>query len=177
VTIDVRDYDPAWPSLAEAATEELHAALPGLFVSIEHIGSTSVPGLAAKPVIDLMAAVAELDTVPDRAGPTLSGLGYRLVDVGMPGRLFYPRERDGRRTHHLHLVTVASWPTRSQRIFRDHLRAHPEDLARYAALKRQLATQTDSGDDYTRAKTDLIQEITDRARAARGLPSVPIWEG
>lgn len=173
--IDVIDYDAGWPDLAATALVELKTALPGIFLAIEHIGSTSVPGLAAKPVIDLMAAAEEVDMVA-RHDRVLSGLGYGRFGTGMPGRLFYQRDRDGRRTHHLHVVPARDFTTRNELLLRDYLRSHPGDVARYAELKRRLATVALSGDEYTRAKTDLIQELTDAARAERGLPSVPVWE-
>lgn len=175
MAIEVRDYDPAWPGLAEAAADELRAALPGVFGELEHIGSTAVPGLAAKPILDLMASVSSLDAVV--AGEdALRALGYRRVDTGMRDRLFYPRDTDGRRTHHLHVVTADTWETRNERLFRDHLRAHPDAAARYGALKRELAGRTEDSDEYTRAKTALVQTLVDAARAGRGLPPVPVWE-
>jgi GrpB-like predicted nucleotidyltransferase (UPF0157 family) len=173
--IDVVHYDAAWPDLAAAAQAELQAALPGLFLAIEHFGSTSVPGLAAKPVIDLMAATDDIDRVTQH-DDALSELGYNRFDAGMPGRLFYVRDRDGRRSHHLHVVPARDFTTRNELLLRDYLRTHPGDAARYAALKQHLAGVAASGDEYTRAKTDLIQELTDAARAERGLPSVPVWE-
>ena len=88
--IAVADYDPAWPDLAEQAETEILAALPGLFSAIEHIGSSSLPGLAAKPIIDLMAATADLSTVMAREAD-LRGLGYEFHDAGMPGHLFFRR--------------------------------------------------------------------------------------
>jgi GrpB-like predicted nucleotidyltransferase (UPF0157 family) len=145
-----------------------------VFDAVEHIGSTSVPGLAAKPVIDLMAAV-DLDAVAGRE-EDLAGLGYHRLDVGMIGRLFYYRDEDGARAYQLHVVPADTWDTRNERLLRDHLRAHPEDARRYAELKRALAAEHTDGTEYTRAKTELIQELTDRARAGRGLPSVPVWE-
>lgn len=148
---------------------ELRTALPDAILELEHIGSTAVPGLAAKPVIDLMAAVTSLDTVEDAP---LGRLGYRRHFNGMEDRLLYVREHDERRTHILHVVTLASWPTRNQRILRDYLREHPADAERYAQLKRQIAGLP----GYSGHKTALIQELTDRARAERGLPSVPVWE-
>ncbi|WP_116947595.1 GrpB family protein [Jiangella endophytica] len=176
MTIEVRDYDPGWPAQADAAVRELRAALPGLFDDLEHIGSTSVPGLAAKPIIDLMASVSSLDAVTARED-ALVALGYRRLDTGMRGRLFYPRDGDsGRRTHHLHVVTADTWETRNERLLRDHLREHAEAAARYGALKRGLAARTEDSDEYTRAKTDLVQELVDAARAGRGLPSVTVWE-
>jgi GrpB-like predicted nucleotidyltransferase (UPF0157 family) len=155
--------------MAEAAMTELRAALPRVILEIEHIGSTAVPGLAAKPVIDLMAAVASLDAVDDA---TIGRLGYRRHFNGMEDRLLYVREREERRTHILHVVTLESWPTRNQRILRDYLREHLTAAERYARLKREIAGLP----GYSRHKTALIQELTDRARAERGLPSVAVWE-
>ena len=175
VPIEVVAYDARWPALADAARDELVTALPGVFVEIEHIGSTSVPGLAAKPIIDLMAAAGSLSGVTEQ-DPTLRTLGYERHETGMPGRLFYRRDRDGRRTHQLHVVTMDSWPTRNERILRDYLRTHADDAARYGALKQALSSQHSVSLAYTRAKTELIQELTDRARAERGLPPVPVWE-
>jgi GrpB-like predicted nucleotidyltransferase (UPF0157 family) len=172
--LDFADYDPAWPERARQATAELTAALPGLFSTIEHVGSTSVPGLAAKPIIDLMAATDDLAGVVARDGD-LRLLGYEFYDAGMPGRLFY-RRGGSARTHHLHVVEASTLPTRNELLLRDYLRGHPDDVARYGALKRRLAALHYSRDDYTRAKTELIQELTDRARAERGLPLVPVWE-
>ncbi len=175
MTVEVRAYDPAWPAMAETAMAEVRAALAELRPEIEHIGSTAVPGLAAKPTIDLIAAVDRLDDVTARAG-RLAAIGFHPEPQDMPARLLYVREAAGRRTHHLHVVTALSWPARNQRLLRDWLRAHPDDVARYADLKRALAAGGLSADDYTRAKTGLIQELTDRARAERGLPPAPVWE-
>ncbi|MFI7273931.1 GrpB family protein [Streptomyces sp. NPDC049879] len=175
--IEVVDYDPSWPGRAAEAVAELREALPGLFVETEHVGSTSVPGLAAKPIIDLMVSVAALaDVTPERAA-VLERLGYRYERTGMRERFFYFREDDaGRRTHHLHIVTVASWDTRHERLFSDHLRRHPETAAEYAALKRSIAAEESDGLAYTKRKSDLIQLVVDRERTARGLPHGTLWE-
>ncbi|WP_435106566.1 GrpB family protein [Nocardiopsis synnemataformans] len=173
--IAIADYDPRWPDMASAAIAELQEASPGLFTEIEHIGSTSVPGLAAKPVIDLMAATASLREVRDHE-PALARLGFTPHENGMNDRLLYVRAPGGVRTHILHIVTQASWPTRNQRILRDYLRSHPEEAARYAELKRKLAATTVTPGEYTKAKTTFIQEATDHARRERGLPPEPVWE-
>lgn len=173
--VRVVDYDPDWPRKASDAADALRTAAPGLFVALEHIGSTAVPGLAAKPVIDLMAAVPALADVGPHE-PALAALGFLPHDNGMTDRLLYVRADAGVRSHILHVVTRDSWPTRNQRILRDHLRAHPEEAARYAALKRALAAAGTPARDYSRAKTALVQELTDRARAERGLPPEPVWE-
>jgi GrpB-like predicted nucleotidyltransferase (UPF0157 family) len=172
---EISGYDRAWPARAEAARYEIEEAAPGLLTTIEHIGSTAVPGLAAKPVIDLMAATPSLDAVIE-AEHHLAEIGFHRAETGMSNRLFYLRNgADGRRTHHLHVVTGDSWSTRNERLLRDYLRAHPDDRDRYASLKRRLRDL--DGDAYTRAKTALIQELVDRARSERGLPTVSVWEG
>jgi GrpB-like predicted nucleotidyltransferase (UPF0157 family) len=175
MAIEITEYDPAWPDLAEQAKTEIVAGLPGLFSAIEHIGSTSVPGLAAKPIIDLMAATADLSDVVAREAE-LRGLGYEFHDAGMPGHLFFRRGQSAARTHHLHVVEASTFASRNQLLLRDYLRTHPADAARYAALKRDLAAAHLTYEDYTRGKTELIQELTDQARADRGLPPVPVWE-
>ena len=170
--VEVVEYDEIWEIKAALARVELLTLEP--FEAIEHIGSTSVPGLAAKPVIDLMAA-ADLDAVAARE-QDLAELGYQRFDTGMPDRLFYVRDENGQRAYQLHVVPSATWETRNERLLRDHLRAHPEDARRYGELKQRLAAEHIDGLEYTKGKTELIQELTDRARAARGLPSVPVWE-
>jgi GrpB-like predicted nucleotidyltransferase (UPF0157 family) len=170
--VEIADYDETWEVKAALARVELLAL--EVFDAIEHIGSTSVPGLAAKPVIDLMAA-ADLDAVAAREHD-LAVLGYQRFDTGMPGRRFYFRDENGQRAYQLHVVPPATWDTRNERMLRDYLRAHPEDARRYGDLKRRLATEHTDGTEYTKGKTELIQELTDRARAARGLPSIPVWE-
>ena len=127
--IEVVEYDEAWPVRAAVARADLISL--GVFDAVEHIGSTSVPGLAAKPVIDLMAAAASLDAVA-AAQDALAGLGYRRLEVGMPGRLFYYRDEDGQRAYQRHVVPADTWDARNERL----LRAHPADARRYAATGR-----------------------------------------
>ncbi|GID98469.1 GrpB family protein [Amorphoplanes digitatis] len=165
----IAEPEERWAALGRRAC----VVLAPLFLEIEHVGSTAVPGLPAKPIIDLMASVDHLDDVNNQ---TLATYGYQAVRSDMPARLFYRREDYDSTGYHLHVVTAESWPTRNERLLRDHLLAHPADRERYAALKRELMDRYGPGDAYTQGKTELIQELTDAARAARGLPSVPVWE-
>ncbi|MDG4823859.1 GrpB family protein [Asanoa sp. WMMD1127] len=174
IVIEVQDYDPVWPSYAARAIDEVRAALAGLVVAIEHIGSTAVPGLAAKPVIDLMAAAPSVPAV-ESASAALAAIGFDRSEPTMPNRLFYRRE-GAPVAYHLHIVDAASWETRNQRLLRDHLRENAVDRAAYGDLKRALAASADEGDAYTKAKTALIQRMVDSARTARGLPLVNVWE-
>jgi GrpB-like predicted nucleotidyltransferase (UPF0157 family) len=181
--MDLRVVEPdhGWPAAAAELIAEVRAVVPGAYPEIEHIGSTAVPGLAAKPVIDLMAATDDLVAAAECGDGPLRELGYQRLD-GMPRRLFYRREPGQYATApalgvHLHVVELGGWSTRNQRILRDHLRAHPRDAARYAALNRELSTRVADRDAYTCGKTALVQEIVDRTRAERGLPWMDVWEG
>ena len=165
----ISEPDPQWADRGRQAC----AVLRPLFLAIEHIGSTAVPGLPAEPVIDLMAGIHGLDEVKDS---TLETFGYRKVPTDMPNRLFYRREDYDSTAYHLHVVSAESWPTRNERLLRDHLLSHPADRDRYAARKRELMDEFGPGLAYTRGKTALIQELTDAARAERGWKSVPVWE-
>ena len=175
MTIEIRDYDQAWPELATRAIDEVRAVLPnGVITLTEHIGSTAVPGLAAKPVIDLMAATDDLELVVAHE-LRLEHRGYRRIETGMPRRLLYRCEGEPL-AHHFHVVTADSWDTRNERLLRDRLRAHPGERDEYARLKKTLSASQVDGDAYTRGKTALVQRLVDAARAERGLPSVDVWE-
>lgn len=168
--ITVAPYDPDWPRLFTDEAAFLRRLLPCLR-ALEHIGSTAVPGLAAKPVVDIMGAVDTLDEVPPRL-PALATHGYALVETGMRDRIFL--QRPG---FNLHVVTLASWPRQKERLLRDALRADPAAAADYAALKRRLAVV--HGDDvsaYTRAKTAFVQRIMDEVHDRLGWPREDVWE-
>ena len=157
-TVLVADYDPEWPARFAEERARLTAALDGVPAAIEHVGSTAVPGLAAKPVIDVaVGRPPESDLEPYVRAFT--GLGYEYKgENGIPGRHFFGLGQP--RTHHLHLVEFGGELWRAHLAFRDHLRRHPERAAAYAALKRDLATRfPDDRVAYTDAKAPFITEI------------------
>lgn len=175
VGVTVVDYDPNWPDVFAAQRDAILAVGGDLIVAIEHAGSTAVPGLAAKPVIDIFVAVKSVDDQGRALIEAVRSLGYQEFDAGMRGRLMCTRDEDGVRTQHLHIVSLSRWELLNERLLRDWLLTHPVDRDRYAALKKTLAVGH-NGDEYTRAKTPLVQELVDAARAARGLASVEVWE-
>ncbi|MEK7247869.1 MAG: GrpB family protein, partial [Chloroflexota bacterium] len=129
-------------------------------VAIEHVGSTAVPGLAAKPIIDIMPAIRSLADARHIIAP-MEALGYEYVpefEDDLPERRYF--RRGVPRSHHVHVVETTSTFWRRHLAFRDYLRAHPETAAEYAALKRRLADGygSDSG-GYTNAKTEFITRI------------------
>ncbi|HEY5944219.1 MAG TPA: GrpB family protein [Kofleriaceae bacterium] len=153
-------YDPAWPSLFEAERELIEGQIARFIVGgIEHIGSTAVPGLAAKPVIDIMAGVDSLEASRD-AITLLEPIDYCYFPYKADVMHWFCKPSDAERTHHLHLVPFRSQLWHERIAFRDHLRAHPDAAAAYATLKQQLA-QRYRGDreTYTDAKTAFIQAI------------------
>jgi GrpB-like predicted nucleotidyltransferase (UPF0157 family) len=142
--------------------------------AVEHIGSTSVPGLAAKPIIDVMVAIRSLADAPACVAP-LEAIGYEYVpehEAVMPERRFFRRGSRGAGTHHLHMVERSSAFWEEHLLFRDYLRAHPEAAAGYEKLKRSLAAA--HGSDrraYTEAKADFILATVGRAREEKTMKS------
>jgi GrpB-like predicted nucleotidyltransferase (UPF0157 family) len=156
-------YDPGWPELFSELAASLRQALGETALRIDHIGSTSVPGLDAKPVIDLQISVASFDPLDAYRIPIESvGFVFRASNPDLTKRYF--RERPGKRRTHIHVRRAGSWAEQSALLFRDYMRDHGEDAGRYAHLKRRLAQQY--GDDrygYTDAKAPFIWEIMARA--------------
>lgn len=161
-------YNPTWPRVYLRERRRILAALPGQRVAIEHIGSTSVPGLAARPIIDIMAGIARLEDAAGCITP-LEASGYtyhpeitarlELHDV----RLFARWSR-GRQTVHLHLVEYCGSFWREKLLFRDFLRSHPDTARTYESLKRELAPRFTEGPQYSPAKTEFIQSVLQRAQ-------------
>ena len=165
------DRDARWLKAFDEAAAELRDALRRWVVEIEHIGSTAVVGLAAKPIIDIQVGVVSLD-VSHQIVAAVEALGYVYVpdfERDLPNRRYFRRTSPiGVTTHHVHLVerTDHEWWDRHIR-FRDWLRAHPDDRDRYAALKRSLAIEhRDDRDGYTEAKSAFIASVVERANNA-----------
>jgi len=178
--VELVAYDPRWPAWFEAEKQRLLALFPALVRRVEHFGSTAIPGLAAKPVVDLLIEVVSLDAARKHIAPVLERAGYDhfwRATHGDDGPPFYAwfikRDERGARTHHLHMVEAGSehW---DRLLFRDYLIARPDCARRYEELKRRLAAEH-SADRvaYTRAKSAFIEEITAAAKAARHCPHPP----
>lgn len=151
-------YDPSWPSRFEAEARALEEAIGSWAAGgIHHVGSTAVPGLEAKPIVDILVGVDELESSRSCFEP-LEGLGY-LYAPYLPEQMhWFCKPHPNRRTHHLHLVPTGSERFREELAFRDLLRANPETAARYASLKHDLAKRfAEDREAYTEAKTDFIR--------------------
>jgi GrpB-like predicted nucleotidyltransferase (UPF0157 family) len=169
-------YDPTWPSRFEQEREQLaHALAPWIAGTIEHIGSTAVPGLPAKPVIDIMAGVRDLpSSLAARAA--LAPLGYVYFPYRADLMHWFCKPSPARRTHHLHLVPSQS-PLWAERVaFRDYLRRSADAHAEYAALKASLAERYRfDREAYTEAKGPFIRRIVDRALGTQQPERHPAW--
>jgi GrpB-like predicted nucleotidyltransferase (UPF0157 family) len=159
----IADYDPRWPEQFETLRSRIAAALGDLAIAIEHIGSTAVHGLAAKPVIDidvLMRSDADLSLVTSK----LALLGYdHRGDLGIPGREAFRAPPDDF-PHHLYVCPPHSREYRRHIAFRNYLRTHPNDANAYASLKRSLAEKFgDQREAYNQAKSQFVDDIARRA--------------
>ncbi|MPZ15009.1 MAG: GrpB family protein [Chloroflexi bacterium] len=165
--IVVVDYNPSWPTEFEEEQIRIRSSVPWIR-AIEHAGSTSVPGLAAKPIIDMLAAVEDLADA-ESGQENLKALGYELVpDPTLPERRYFRRLSGVVHSHHLHVYAWAGFSERQEILFRDYLRRHPETASEYGVLKRRLAADDPRPAVYTAAKTDFVRNILARALQERG---------
>jgi GrpB-like predicted nucleotidyltransferase (UPF0157 family) len=169
--VHLQAYDPAWPAQYEAEAQRLRAVLPpGLILAMEHFGSTAIPGLPAKPVIDILIAVRDLPRARAVAVRPLQAIGYAFwSDNPKPDRLFFVKglpPAAPHRTHHVHM-TEPDGEMWHRLLFRDYLRAHPDEAARYSALKQDLAVRHRlDREAYTAAKTAYVLAVMAKAEAA-----------
>jgi GrpB-like predicted nucleotidyltransferase (UPF0157 family) len=158
--IQLAPPDPSWPARFEEERVALEQAI-GQWVEggIHHVGSTAVPGLEAKPIIDILAGVRDLESARECFGP-LARLGYLYAPYLPEEMHWFCKPDPARRTHHLHLVPAGSRRFRDELSFRDRLRADPKLAVEYAALKRDLAERhREDREAYTDAKSALIRAV------------------
>lgn len=165
-SFDLSEYNPQWPRMFETECALLNDALgEEEVIDIKHIGSTSVPGLRAKPIIDILIAVESFVSI-DSYSERLESLGYQYHPHGSAEgeRIFFWKGVP--RTHHVHIVEYATWEHQRHIIFRDYLRAHPDIARRYTEVKLELAAAFRyDRPAYTRGKTAFIKAIMERALA------------
>jgi len=169
--IEVHDYDPRWPVLFDEERRRLRCVF-GPALPIEHMGSTSVPGLAAKPIIDILVGVPSLPKAKAIYMEALLALGYTYIsdyETWLPAELFFRRGILGPWTHHLHVMEPSNPRWQDFLLFRDYLRLHPETASAYGVLKKSVALAF--GDDiegYHNAKHEFVKSVTAKALAEFG---------
>ena len=163
--VELVPHNPDWSHQADEEAQRIMAGLTFPIVGIYHIGSTSVAGIKAKPILDFVMEVEDLDDVIE-ALAEFKTLGYiNKGEYGIPGRQFFTRDTDGGRTHHFHVFQVGHPDIERHTVFRDFLRANPDAAREYEKLKEKLAKQfpKQSG-NYTAAKSDFILSMDEVAR-------------
>lgn len=177
MTLHLSAYSEAWPTHFETMKEALLQLFPEEARAIEHVGSTAVPGLIAKPVIDIFMAVSPFRKV-EFYDERLQSEGYHYVPTEMTERYLLARHTpEGVWTHNLHVLPYSpDFLLRNEILFRNDLRKSPDLIQEYNRLKKHLASMPlASLEDYTRAKTGFIQQVVDKARKAHGLPRQNVW--
>jgi GrpB-like predicted nucleotidyltransferase (UPF0157 family) len=170
-------YDQAWPALFEAEAGHIRIALQGLALRVEHVGSTAVPGLPAKPVIDIQVSVACLEPFEPYL-QLLGELGYVHVSFGEFDRVypFFQKPAEWPCTHHVHLCESGGEQEARHLAFRDHLRNHPDVARQYLELKQALAARhhgatLESRESYSLAKGDFVEAVLAQAMRGEGTRS------
>ena len=163
--VEVVSHDPRWRDAFEAEARRVADALGETLVAVHHIGSTAIPNIYAKPVIDMLIEVRDI-TEADGRSSAMESLGYEVKgEFGIPGRRYFRKDnREGVRTHQIHAFEIGSAQIERHLAFRDYMIAHPEDAQKYSELKKKLADEYPQNmDGYMDGKDGFIKEIDRRA--------------
>ncbi len=165
-TVRVVPYDERWPVLFERAAQEIREAVGVEALAVHHVGSTAVPGLASKPILDILVGVSNFDRAEDLV-PKIEQLGYEYrPGEDIPDRHYFRRPRALVRTHHLSLAVPTSHHFRVTLAFRDALRGDPSLTAKYGQLKQDLAERYPRDREaYLEGKAAFVQEVLERAES------------
>ncbi|HWS54842.1 MAG TPA: GrpB family protein [Pyrinomonadaceae bacterium] len=163
--VEVLPHDPRWRDAFEAEAKQVAAALGENVIAVHHIGSTAIPDIYAKPIVDLLVEVREIAEVDGRS-PAMESLGYEVMgEYGIPGRRYFRKDdKEGIRTRHVHTFQTGSAEVARHLAFRDYMIAHPADAQRYSELKRKLAGEhPQSAGGYMDGKDGFVKEMDRRA--------------
>lgn len=169
--VEVVLHNPKWQEAFKVESKRVTDALGKNVVAVHHIGSTAIPYIYAKPIIDLLIEVKDILQV-DEQKTSMELLNYKVMgEFGIPGRRFFLKEnQQGIRTHHIHTFTVGSDQVKRHLAFRDYMIAHPEDAQIYSELKRRLAREYPTDiDGYMDGKDAFIRETDKKAAQWRAL--------
>jgi GrpB-like predicted nucleotidyltransferase (UPF0157 family) len=157
--VDVVPYRNDWPEKFKTEANDLRSIFRDQLISVYHFGSTSIPGASAKPIIDILLTLRQIEAA-DELTPRLAALGYHAVgEYGIPGRRFFYKGTDDFRSHHLHIYQYDNPHILRHIAFRDYMRSHPMSARQYSRLKEQLAFQfPDDMDSYITGKNEFVKE-------------------
>ncbi|MGJ5712805.1 GrpB family protein [Staphylococcus auricularis] len=168
MNIELENYNPDWPNMYLSEKEKLQHVLGQDLITIHHIGSTAIPNIKAKPIIDILCVVKNIKDI-DRYHSAMQNLGYEgLGENGISSRRFFLKinKNTQKRTHHVHIFDQSAQAQIERHLdFRDYLRKNPKEARNYEALKEQLAQwYPDNRDKYTDGKATFIKEIEHKAK-------------
>ncbi|MBD1379650.1 GrpB family protein [Metabacillus arenae] len=175
--IKIIKYDPNWIRTFELEKSHISSLLGEEAISIEHIGSTSIPGQDAKPIIDIFAGVSPFQEAAHYKS-LFHSESYRYIQTDMSGRYLFSKYTSGTWSHNIHVIPFNDeFYIRNEFLLRDYLRAHPELMQEYGKIKKISAkNHGNTMEEYTRSKTEFIQKVIDAARTEKGLPLQNVWE-
>ena len=162
--VGVVSYNPNWKDMYKEESEKIKNILSDIIINIHHIGSTAIPGIKAKPVIDILVEVKDIEGV-DQYNHKMKELGYEAMgEYGIPKRRFFRKGRI-KRTHHVHMFQVGNEEIEKHINFKEYLIAHPDKAREYLKLKEKLVDKyTYNVENYTNSKSDFIKEIDKKAK-------------
>jgi len=163
-TIELQPYSPEWEKKFQQEATALKEIFGENLIDIHHIGSTAIPGIVAKPIIDMLPVVKKIEDV-DKLTPAFEKLGYKARgEFGMPGRRFFMKSKNGKRCFNVHVFQEGHPDIERHLRFRNHMRTHPEDAKAYSDLKKELiANAPDDMEKYCWGKEDFVKAIEVRA--------------
>ncbi|WP_047979577.1 GrpB family protein [Ornithinibacillus contaminans] len=160
--VRLTEFNDKWSQMFHDEVQNLKTIFGEEIIRCEHFGSTSVPGMKAKPVIDMMCIFKDIEKV-DLFNSKMQSLGYDVAgEWGITGRRFF-RKGGENRTHHIHCYQFDNPEIERHLIFRDYLRTHPEEVIRYSNFKEELAQRYEDTNEYSPAKKDFVEEMEQRA--------------
>lgn len=162
--VEVVSYNSNWKEMYKEESEKIKNILNDIIINIHHIGSTAIPGIKAKPVIDILVEVKDIEAV-DKYDNKMKELGYEAMgEYGIPKRRFF-RKEGNKRTHHVHIFQVGNEEIERHINFKEYLIAHPDKGREYSKLKEKLANKyTYDVENYINGKSDFIEEIDRKAK-------------
>jgi GrpB-like predicted nucleotidyltransferase (UPF0157 family) len=162
--LGVVSYNSNWKGMYKEESEKIKNVLSDIIIDIHHIGSTAIPGIKAKPVIDILVEVKDIEGV-DQYNHKMKELGYEAMgEYGIPKRRFF-RKGGNNRTHHIHIFQVGNEEIERHINFKEYLIAHPDKAREYSKLKENLVNKyTYNVENYTNSKSDFIKEIDKKAK-------------
>lgn len=162
--VEVVPHSASWREMFEAEAGELAAVLGDEVVKVHHIGSTAIPGIGAKPIIDILLEVRDIERMDDLT-PEMAELGYEAKgEFGLPGRRYFVKDGESHRTHQIHTYQTGNPEIERHLTFRDYMISHPEDARTYSRLKEELARKFPTDiEAYMDGKDAFVKEMERRA--------------